>query len=319
MAVLTPEGITANSAELHGALRFHRFHPISGQPMTSPDGGGLGGLVQGILRSVAGVAGPKTGVQVDCKDEKSGPYRRVYSKPGYAYQYSRVYLPSDQSGDLHEEKAAGGGDTAFVYLGGWGASGGAVDAGFQHGHYMNAPQDDWAPFFLVQQMGGPSAITVSDQRQAGGDPWRLLAGQDAEVTFWVSQNADLTVLNMHVYGETNRDRQEATLTLTAPMDYRFGWNAQGGANILKRMTTIGQTYGKQNLQSGSFMQGVHWQGSRIGQSEANWEPWDAQQTGGYCTFPAPDTPEGQQSGGRGPKWRIDYQNPGNETDSVYLM
>lgn len=319
VAILTSEGITANSAELHGALLFHRFHPITGQPLTATGSGGLGGLVEGLLRGVVAATSPKKGINVQCKDEKSGPYRRVYSQPGYAYQYSRVYLPSDQHGDLKEEKGAGSGDTAFVYMGGWGANGGAVDAGFQHGRYMNGAQDDWAPFFLVQQVGGPSAITLSDQRQAGGDPWRLLAGQDAECSFWVTQDADLTVLSMSVYGKTNRDLQEASLTLRAPIDYRFGWDAAGGANILKRMTTIGQTYGKQNLQTGSYLQGVRWQGSRIGLSDQHWQPWDAEQTGGYCTFPDPHTPEGQKANGNGPKWRIEFQNPGAETDSVYLQ
>lgn len=316
VAVLTERGITANSAALAGALCFHRFHPLTGQVLAG-DGGWLGNLVSDVLHTDQPSEGG--GVQVSCKDEKSGPYRRVFSKTGFAYQYSKVYLPSDLQGDLHEEKAASCGDTAFIYAGGWGGQGGAVDAGFQHGHYMNRSQDDWAPFFLVQQAGGPSAITVSDQRQAGGDPWRLLAGQNADLTFWVTQDADLTVLSMSISGITSIDRTQSNLTLRAPIDSRFGWDASGGQNILKRMTTIGQTYGKQNLQTGSFIQGVNWQGSRIGRSEADAQDWRAEQTGGYCSFPDPNTPEGQRADGQGPKWRIDFRDAGNETDNVYLV
>ncbi|MFC3862636.1 hypothetical protein ACFOPQ_17870 [Deinococcus antarcticus] len=315
VAILTGNGITANSARLAGALEVHRFHPITGRVLMGT-GGGLDGLVSGVISAVSQATGQ--GVQVTCKDERSGPYRRVYSKPGYAYQHSRIYLPSDNHGDLHEEKSAGCGDTCFIYTGGWGAKGGAVDAGFQHGRYMNQGQDDWAPFFLVQQPGGPSAITVSDQRQAGGDPWRLAAGQDAELAFWVTQDADLTVLSLFIRGVTNLDRTESTLTLRAPIDARFGWDAGGGLNILKRMTTIGQTYGKQNLSTGSFMQGVNWQQSRIGTSEADAQDWRAEHTGGYCTFPDPNTPEGQRQDGQGPKWRVDFRDAGNEVDSVRL-
>lgn len=316
LAILTERGITANSARLAGALQFHRFHPLTGRVLTGT-GGGLEHFISGLFHT-APQEGEGRGVQVSCKDEQSGPYRRVYSKPGFAYQYSRVYLPSDNKGDLHEEKQAGCGDTAFVYVGGWGARGGAVDAGFQHGHYMNRPQDDWAPFFLVQQPGGPSAVTVSDQRQAGGDPWRLAAGQNADLTFWVTQDADLTVLSMSISGITNLDRTQSSLTLRAPIDARFGWEVGGGLNILKRMTTIGQTYGKQNLNTGSFIQGVNWQGSRIGVSEADAQDWRAEHTGGYCTFPEPNTPEGQRSDGQGPKWVVEFRDAGNETDSVRL-
>lgn len=320
VAVLTPDGLTASSAALHGALRVHHFHPVTGQPRTATGDGGLGGLVAGLLRGLGSApTTPTTGVTVPCRDEHSGPYRRVYSHPGYAYQTSRVTLPSDQQGDLKEEKSAGAGDTAFVYLGGWGARGGAVDAGVQHGRYMNGTQDDWAPFFLVQQPGGPSAITVSDQRQAGGDPWRLLAGQTADLTFWVTQDDDLTVLSLSITGETNRDRTRSTLTLRAPIDARFGWDAGGGANILKRMTTIGQKTGQQNLQTGSFLQGVNWQDSQIGLNAESAQPWQADHTGGYCTFPDPQTPEGQQATGQGPKWHVAYRDAGNETNSVYLQ
>ncbi|WP_168734797.1 hypothetical protein [Deinococcus sp. KSM4-11] len=321
VGILTPAGVTATSEALRAALRVHHFHPVTGQPLDATGRGGLGGLVGGLLRGVAGPAAGSdvggSGVDVPCRDENSGPYRRVYSKPGFAFQSSRVYLPSDQQGDLHEEKGAGHGDTAFVYVGGWGASGGAVDAGLQHGRYMNGSQDDWAPFFLVQQPGGPSAVTVSDERQAGGDPWRLRAGQDAELTFWVTQDADLTVLSLSVTGETNRDRTRSTLTLRAPIDARFGWDAGGGANILKRMTTLGQTAGQQHLQTGSFLQGVNWQGSTLGRSADTAVPWQAAQTGGYCTFPDPATPVGQQADGH-PKWHVEYRDAGNETASVYL-
>ncbi|MHA0035762.1 hypothetical protein [Deinococcus sp. PESE-13] len=328
VAVLTERGVTANSAALAGALEFHRFapHPVTGElRAVQGTGGGLGSLISKIFGTAPATtqhdgAGQKVppGVKVECKDEQTGPYRRVYSKPGYAYQRSAVYLPTDKSADLYEEKSLGSGDTAFVYVGGWGGRGGAVDAGFQHGRYMAREQDDWAPFFLIEQPGGPSAVTVAADRQRSGDPWRLLAGQAADLTFWVSQEAGQTILSMTMSGVTNVDREAASLTLRAPVDPRYGWDAAGGGNILKRMTTIGQKRGHQNLASGSYLRNVAWSGSVIGTSEADAKPWQGAQTGGYCTFPDPKTPEGLRADGAGAKWRVGYRDPGNETDSVTL-
>ncbi len=318
VAILTPEGITANSAQLHGALRFHRFDPSTGEALLATGSGGLISLVKNIVQSLQAKNKAQQGITVICKDENSGPYRRVYSKAGFAYQYSKIFLPSDVSGTMKILNDSGHGDTAFVYMGGWGGKGGAVDAGFQHGRYMNGVQDDWSPFFLVQQMGGPSAITLTDQKQADGAPWRLLAGQEVELSFWVTKEADLTILSMTMKGITNLDRQPATLTLRAPIDYRFGWDALGGANILKRMTTIGQTRGNQNLATGSYMAGVNWNSSTIGLTATNAQPWQSKHTGGYCTFPDPKTLQGQQTGNTASKWQIVYKDAASETANIYL-
>lgn len=329
VAVLTERGITANSAALAGRLEFHRFvaHPVTGElrPVGATGGGGLGSLISKIFGSAPKTtqhdgAGQKVppGVKVQCRDEHTGPYRRVYSKPGYSYQRSSVYLPTDKSADLYEEKSGGSGDTAFVYVGGWGGKGGAVDAGFQHGRYMAREQDDWAPFFLIEQPGGASGVTVSTERQRSGDPWRLLAGQAADLTFWVSQEAGQTILSMTMSGVTNISREAATLTLRAPVDARYAWDALGGGNVLKRMTTIGQKRGHQNLQSGSYLRNVRWTNSVIGTTAANARAWQGEQTGGYCSFPDPKTPEGVRADGAGPKWQVQYKDAGNETDSVTL-
>ena len=337
VAVLTGRGVTANSAALAGALDITHFvaHPVTGEWRPRPSGGvqatggrsgGLGELLSRLFgarpqpsgRDPVGDKAPPPGVKVECRDELTGPYRRVWSKPGYAYQRSGVYLPSDQLGELFENKQGPAGDTCFVYVGGWGARGGAVDAGFQHGRYLKREQDDWAPFFLIEQPGGASAVTVSDDRQRSGDPWRLLAGQTADLTFWVSQLGDQTILSMTMSGVTNIDREASTLTLRAPVDARYGWSPLGGGNVLKRMTTIGQRRGQQDLQTGSYLRGVRWQGSVIGRSAADAQNWLGAHTGGYCTFPDPKTPAGLRGDGAGAKWQIGYLNPGEETDSITL-
>ncbi|WP_027481110.1 hypothetical protein [Deinococcus pimensis] len=254
-----------------------------------------------------------------CESEKSGPYRRVYSNPGFAFMSARVYLPGEDAGELRENKAAGHGDTAFVYVGGWGGRGGAVDAGFQHGRASKDRVDDWAPFFLVQQAGGKSVITVSSEKQAGGAAWRLAAGTEAFLKFWVTREDGVTRLNLYVEGTTSQDGVPGSLTLSAPVDDTFGWDPSGGRNILKRMTTIGQTFGKENLTSGSFLTGVRWSEGRIGRTEADAHPWAAADTGGYCSFPDPKSPEGQRADGSGkPKWTVSFVSAAEETDGVTL-
>ncbi|ADV66320.1 hypothetical protein [Deinococcus maricopensis] len=311
--LLRPDGtLTGTSRALQDA--FTVVHV----PALRAAADGPAGVFAGLLSIFTPRAGGR-GVHVECQDEKSGPYRRVYSKPGYAYQASRVYLPTDTTGEMKEEKNAGHGDTAFVYMGGWGGRGGAVDAGFQHGRYGGGAQDDWAPFFLVQQVGAASAVTVARDKQASGAPWRLLAGQSASLKFWVSRVDGQPHVNMTAMGTTSVDHTQSTLTLSAPVDASFDWNPEGGANILKRMTTIGQTYGQQNLQSGSFMRGVRWSDSLIGQTEAAAHLWGADDTGGYCSFPDPKAPEGQRADGSGPKWTVQFVSAAEETDSVVLQ
>lgn len=254
-----------------------------------------------------------------CESEKSGPYRRVFSKQGYAFMSARVYLPSEDAGEMKENKDAGHGDTAFVYVGGWGGRGGGVDAGFQHGRASKDRVDDWAPFFLVQQAAGRSVITVSSERQAGGAAWRLAAGQEAFLKFWVTRDEHGTRLQLYVEGVTSQDGTPGSLTLSAPIEDTFGWDPAGGRNIIKRMTTIGQKYGEENLSSGSFLTGVRWSDARIGRTEAEAKPWAAADTGGYCSFPDPKSPEGQRSDGSGkPKWSVAFVSAAEETDSVSL-
>lgn len=319
------ERLIGSSPELTAGFQLSVFpqHPVTGAYQCAAENP-LSGLLGGLL-GLFGGGGEEPhkggrGIKVECRPEKSGPYRRVYSKPGYSAQGARVYLPTDQRGEMQEEKAAGHGDTAFIYMGGWGGRGGAVDAGFQHGRYGGGQQDDWAPFFLVQQKGAASAVTVATDKQAGGQPWRLLAGQQAELSFWVSagEESDLTYLNMEAAGTLSIDGVPSRLTLRAPVDASFGWDPAGGDNILKRMTTIGQNYNQENLASGSFMRGVVWQDSTIGTSPAGLRPWTADDTGGYCSYPDPKQPEGQRADGQGSKWSVQYVDPANETDSVML-
>ncbi|PYE55672.1 hypothetical protein [Deinococcus yavapaiensis] len=310
VVTLAPDGrVYTSRRDLEGA-----FHAKFWTPRERLAAGfDLGGLLRSVLPTVF------DGQGASCHSEKSGPYRRVYSKPGFSFLGADVFLPSAEDGGVFENKDAGHGDTSFVYVGGWGTRGGAVDAGFQHGRSAKSSSDDWAPFFLVQQPGGPSASIVSPERQDGGAPWRLAGGTNAKLKFWVTRDAQGTMLHLFVGGTTSQDGKEDALTLSAPIDDSYAWDPRGGRNVLKRMTTIGQTFGQENLASGSHLHGVHWRGCTIGRTEADARPWTSEQTGGYCSFPDPKTPEGARADDPSqPKWRVQWVSAAEETDSVTL-
>lgn len=301
--------VRTNRHDLHGAFEAKVW--TARERLAA--GFDLGGLLRAVLPTVF------DGQGASCHSEKSGPYRRVYSQPGFAFLSATVTLPSAEDGGVFENKDAGHGDTGFVYVGGWGTRGGAVDAGFQHGRSPKSVSDDWAPFFLVQQPGGPSASIVSPERQDGGAPWRLAGGTDAELKFWVTRDAQGTMLHLFVRGTTSQDRKEDALTLSAPIDDSYAWDPNGGRNVLKRMTTIGQNFGHENLTSGSHLHGVHWRECTIGRTEADAQPWTSAHTGGYCSFPDPKAPEGKRADDPSKsKWRVQWISAAEETDSVTL-
>jgi hypothetical protein len=214
----------------------------------------------------------------------TGAYRRVYSHSDYSYMSANVYLPGSSSISLN------GGDTPYVYTGGWGLNGaGAVDAGFQYSPTYN----DWSLF----------ASGVGVGSQGFGDlTTRFSANQTMFLSFAVVQagpNVDLVVTATGVEVNTSTVVTES-LTLVNVA----GWSV-GGENTLKRMTSIAQN-GDQ-FSDGSSMNGVVWSNSMIGNSAATAVPWLAAETGGYQSYP--NTPG---------VVNVQYINAGNETDSIDL-
>ena len=214
----------------------------------------------------------------------TGPYRRVYSHSDYSYMSANVYLPGSSSISLT------GGDTPYVYTGGWGLNGaGPVDAGFQYSPTYN----DWSLFASGEGVG---------RLDYGNDSTRFSASQTLSLSFAVVQsgaNVDLVVTATGVEVNTNTVVTES-LTLVNVA----GWSV-GGENTLKRMTSIAQN--GDDFTDGSYMNGVVWSNSMIGNSAADATPWLAAQTGGYQSYP---TTPGIVN--------VQYINAGNETDSINL-
>jgi hypothetical protein len=219
----------------------------------------------------------------------------VYSQPGYGYAFARVVLPP--AADVQE---IGGGlgadgeplkrpnkDQCYVYLGGWGDTGGAVDAGLIHSPAFG----HWSVFMSCEGIG----LEV--------DPNDTILAPDQTVELEFLVPADNTVqLNV-----TGNDQNGVRRTVTMAMNPgpEFGWNADGTGVILKRMTTIAQDPAD-DFHSGSFIHNVTWQQCLIGQDKASASAWSSEDTGGYQSYPT----TGQVT--------VAWRAPDNETDSIDL-
>jgi hypothetical protein len=211
----------------------------------------------------------------------TGAYRRVYSHSNYSRMSSYLTLPGASSISMHP------GDTAFVYVGGWGANGkGAVDAGFQYSPTYN----NWSLFMSAAGVG-----RVDDPGP------RFSASQSVFLKFLVVQQGSTTSLEIIANGtDLNGDAVQRELTLqNVP-----GWSVNG-VNTLKRMTSIAQN--GDNFTDGSYINGVHWYSSMIGTTQSDMHAWSAADTGGYQSYPS--TPG---------VVKVQYVNAGEETDSISL-
>lgn len=210
-------------------------------------------------------------------DGTKGPYRRAYSNPGYAYYEGNVYLPS--ASEVNDQSQPGGNDTAYIYTGGRNVT--EVDAGFQYGK----TNEDWA--FFNRPFG---------QEHKSGARYR--PGQTVTLKFYVSSDGKVTVSTTGIrMGETSPSTQ--TLVADAP-----GWKSNGSGNVLKRITSIGQS--SNNFNSGSYVKNVKWSNSKIGTTSSNAQQWLAAQTGGYCSFPNSNIVN------------VNFVNAGEETVSINI-
>jgi hypothetical protein len=217
-----------------------------------------------------------------------GPYRRYYSIKGttsnpMAWLSANVTLPVSNL-DIKDNNSSYHGDTGYIYIGGYPESGLGVDAGFQH----STLNQDWAPF-----------ITVNGN-QVGFTP-RYKEGQTPTIKFSVPSdgNIALTISAVPVGGTS-----ATTVTFARAAT---GWKKNGVGNTLKRLTTIAQLEGKENLRTGSYNKNVSWTNAKIGIDSFNNHTWSSADTGGSCYYPNDTSIV-----------KVNYLNQSTETVSIIL-
>ncbi|WP_229525767.1 hypothetical protein [Paenibacillus farraposensis] len=172
-----------------------------------------------------------------CRDLRNGAYRGVYSHIGYAWATTRIHLPSKK--EIYENPSKYTSSTGYVYMGGWGNTNNAVDAGLQHSPKFN----DWAPFLLIEGNGGRLTFTP-----------RFEGDQDIQMKFYVpSDGVVALVISGHDISGT-----KVTKTFTGPAP---GWTSTGNGNLIKRMTSMAQIQDHENYRDGSYIKNVAWYGS----------------------------------------------------------
>ncbi|AET60303.1 hypothetical protein HPL003_17795 [Paenibacillus terrae HPL-003] len=216
-----------------------------------------------------------------CRDLRNGAYRGVYAHMGFAWATTRIHLPSRK--EIYENPSKYTGSTGFVYMGGWGNTNNAVDAGLQHSPKYN----DWAPFLLIEGRGAPITYTP-----------RFEGDQDIQMKFYVPSDG-IVALVISGY-DTSGTKVTKTYAEAAP-----GWTATGNGNIIKRMTSIAQIQDHDDYKDGSYIKNVAWYGSFIGSSSEDNIPWRSSQTYGFCSSPRN-------------KIFIDFVHAGRETVDIIL-
>lgn len=134
---------------------------------------------------------------------------------------------------------------------------------------------------------------------------RLAANQTATFKFWVSAPNQVT---MYVYGT---DYNTKALKNYTHIEAASGFTTDGG-NIIKRMTTIGQSP-YQGLKSGAYIKEVTWSNALIGTSQSLNHTWSSSDqatdasdgSNGYQTYTSEVV-------------SVNFVNAGNETDSIDL-
>lgn len=172
----------------------------------------------------------------------TGAFRRVYSQPNFGTEDATFNAACNAS---HMSST----DTPYIYGGGWGNFGYAVDAGFQYG------SDGRLTSFVKTQSSG----------QMNLGPYQLECGYPTTFYFTPLSNTQgylstigTTTTGMSGYGDT----------LVFSLDPNGGWSQRCSGCVLKRMVSIAQKSENLSDQSNFAVAGnsplINWTASTVG-------------------------------------------------------
>jgi hypothetical protein len=154
----------------------------------------------------------------------TGPYRRIYSDPGYTYEFAQVSLPCNATsvdGSVVNYQGPAG-DTGNIYAGGWSNSGNdTADAGFQYSASRNA----YDVYMVLSSTGQGQIFNHNLSPQCG---------QTAFLSFYVTSGSVNT--NVSLNGQNYYP-----LTLAEQASNQSDWYGPG--DVLKYMVSIAQLSG----------------------------------------------------------------------------
>ncbi len=154
----------------------------------------------------------------------TGPYRRIYSDPGYTYEFAQISLPCNATsvdGSVVNYQGPAG-DTGNIYGGGWSDSGNdTADGGFQYSSSRNAYD-----VYMV--------LDSTHQGQIFNHNLSPQCGQTAFLSFYITSGSVNTNVNLN-------GQNYYPLTIAEQAANQADWYGPG--DVLKYMVSIAQLPG----------------------------------------------------------------------------
>lgn len=192
----------------------------------------------------------------------TGPYRRIWFKPGFSWFQGTAYLPGRNTGEISYAPSANVNkmDSANIYSGGWGSDLTPLDVGFLH----DQVSDQWSLFISAPGHG----MTPETEH-------RLAAGQEATLAWYADPDG---VIHAAASGT------DATSGELIQYDFSLGpvkgWKGTSESLVLKQMVSIAQDP-PENHHNGSFVKGAKWSNVTLGTQDRQTGDWqDAYKAGG---------------------------------------
>ena len=163
----------------------------------------------------------------------------------------------------------------------------------------NPTSDTWSLF--IKNMGAPEYLGATPNiRITPNGPTPVT------FTFWVPADGSLRIEAVGDAVDVNTGQLLGPQNFALQIDGVAGFAADGTDVILKRMTSIAQNMGQENLHSGSSFIGVTWSSVQFGTDPGALQNWSIAPPVGSMSYP------------HGPAVLVDYKNDTWETVSINL-
>jgi len=209
-----------------------------------------------------------------CPTAKTGPFRRVTTAEGYSRMHARIKLPTKGQGlNISTNANSLYGDKAYVYMG-------AIDKDKDHVDAGVAFNNEAGPYAWNEAWG----MTMTGATKASSSPdFANFKSGWIVMKFYIPEKNKIVLEVAGIHPKTNA---AYTVSILASIDGLFkDFHSNGSEVTLKRVTSIAQIEGKENLNSGSEFGNstdyVWWETVRIGTTETN---ISSQSVGYFCGY-----------------------------------
>ncbi|GBG08361.1 hypothetical protein PAT3040_02941 [Paenibacillus agaridevorans] len=209
--------------------------------------------------------------EAPCTNDATGPFRRGTTAKGYSRMHAFIQLPGKNQGITIPSSASTSADKAYVYMGAIDKDNAHVDAGVTYNY-------ESGPYYWQESWG----MTLAGASPTNNPTFGNFTAGWINMKFYIPSNNKIV---LEVTGTRKETNTLQTYTILANVDLAIlrNFNSNGSGVTLKRVTSIAQEKGKQNLTSGSTLgtstNYVYWENVRIGTKETD---LSTQSVGYFC-------------------------------------